>query len=45
MEQIGIYGLDLLFMPRKLVNMDKIFHESPSLHLNGHFHPYVRQEF
>ena len=29
MEQIGIYGIDLLFMPRKLVNMDKIFHESP----------------
>ena len=29
MEQIGMYGIDLLFMPRKLVNLDKIFHESP----------------
>lgn len=29
MEQISIYGIDLLFMPRKLINLDKIFHESP----------------
>ena len=27
-EQIAIYGLDIYFMPRKLMNMDKLFNES-----------------
>jgi len=27
-EQIKIYGVDLIFMPRKLVNLDQILHES-----------------
>ena len=27
-EQIKIYGVDIVFMPRKLVNLDKILHES-----------------
>ena len=26
-EQIGMYGLDLYFMPRKILNMDKLFNE------------------
>ncbi|QBP06157.1 head completion protein [Synechococcus phage S-B68] len=29
MEQIAMYGVDLLFMPRKLVNLDTLLHESP----------------
>ena len=29
MEQIAIYGVDSVYMPRRLVNLDKIFHESP----------------
>jgi len=27
-EQIKIYGIDLLYMPRKLMNLDKLLHES-----------------
>ena len=27
-EQIAIYGMDILYMPRKNVNFDKLFHES-----------------
>ena len=27
-EQINLYGLDLLYMPRKMLNLDKLLHES-----------------
>lgn len=27
-EQIGMFGLDILYMPRKNINLDKILHES-----------------
>ena len=27
-EQIGIYGLDVMYMPRRHLNLDKLLHES-----------------
>ena len=27
-EQIAMYGLDVLYMPRKMLNLDKLLHES-----------------
>ena len=44
-EQIAIYGLDIYFMPRKLMNMDKLFNESSkSAFENGYAYSNVYQD-